>query len=121
HFSIEVSARVELFSWLMVTSYLAFVTPELRDRYFEFDPRRASGRALERALPWLDWFARFEIRARSQPEASTASIYVTGRAGNTAHGWRGLALLAEALPALFPIWAPLALLAWLAPRPKPYP
>jgi len=112
-----VSARVELFSWLMATSYLAFVRPELRERRFEFDPRSARGRALARALPWLDWFARFEIRERAQPATENA-IYVTNRAGHTANGWRGLGLLAEAVPALFPIWAPLALLAWLSPAPK---
>ena len=117
HFSIEVSARVELFSWLMVAAYLAFVTPELGERRFEFDPRSAFGRRLARALPWLDWCARFEIRERSQAQPESASFYVTDRAGNTAHGWRGFSLLAEAVPALFPIWAPLALLARVTNRP----
>ncbi len=115
HFSIEVSARVELFSWLMVAAYLAFVTPELRQRRFEFDSRSALGRTLARALPWLDWCARFEISERPQSEPLSAAVYVTNRTGNTAHGWRGLALLAEAVPVLFPLWAPLALFARAAP------
>ncbi|MEP7051679.1 MAG: HTTM domain-containing protein [Pseudomonadota bacterium] len=119
HFSIEVSARVELFSWLMLASYLAFVTPELRARRLEFDPRSARARALARAIRWLDWCARFEVVERPQAEHARARVYVTDRAGNMAHGFRGFALLAEAVPALFPLWAPFAVLARLAaPRSK---
>ena len=118
HFSIEISAHVELFSWLMVSAYLAFVVPELRERRFEFDARSALGRTLARALGMLDWCARFEIVERPQTEPMAASFYVTDRAGNTAHGLRGTAQLAEALPALFPLWAPLALLAKLAKAPR---
>jgi Vitamin K-dependent gamma-carboxylase len=107
HFSIEVSARVELFSWLMLASYLAFVVPEIRERRFELDPQRALGRALARALAVLDWCARFQIVERSGGESFT----VRSRDGRTAHGLAGLGLLAEAVPVLFPLWLPLALLA----------
>jgi hypothetical protein len=115
HFSIEVSARVELFSWLMVASYLSFVVPELRQRRIELNERSALGRALARALPWLDWCARFQIAHRSSDER--ASFRVTNREGRTEHGLRGAALLAEAVPVLFPFWLPLALLGRLARRP----
>ncbi|MEO7035436.1 MAG: HTTM domain-containing protein [Polyangiaceae bacterium] len=111
HISIEVSAHVELFSWLMVAAYLAFVTPELHERRFEYDARSALGRTLARALPWLDWCARFEVVPLGQSYPVSASFYVTDRAGHTAHGVRGAALLAQGIPALFPLWAPLALLA----------
>ncbi|HEY1535225.1 MAG TPA: HTTM domain-containing protein, partial [Polyangiaceae bacterium] len=112
HFSIEVSARVELFSWLMVASYLSFVVPELRERRLELNTKRALGRALARVLPWLDWCARFQITRRSSDEQP--SFFVTNREGRAAHGLRGAALLAEAIPVLFPVWVPLAILAWLA-------
>ncbi len=115
HFSIEVSARVELFSWLMVASYLAFVTPEVRQRRFEFAESSSLGRRLAQALRWLDWCARFEIVARPPSAPVVTSFQVTNRAGHTEVGWRGAALLAEAVPALFPLWAPLALAARLAP------
>jgi hypothetical protein len=115
HFSIEVSARVELFSWLMVASYLSFVVPELRERRIELNEKTALGRALARALPWLDWCARFQIAKRSSDDA--ASFFVTDREGRTEHGLRGAALLAEAVPVLFPFWVPLAVLGWLARRP----
>ncbi len=115
HFSIEVSARVELFSWLMVASYLSFVVPELRERRLELNTKRALGRALARVLPWLDWCARFQISQRARDEP--ASLFVTNRQGRTEHGLRGAALLAEAIPVLFPFWLPLAFLARLARRP----
>jgi hypothetical protein len=112
HFSIEVSAKVELFSWLMVASYLAFVVPELHQRRLVLNTRTALGRALARVLPLLDWCARFQISER--PSDEPASLFVTNREGRTEHGLRGAALLAEAVPALFPFWVPLALLGWLA-------
>jgi hypothetical protein len=114
HVSIEVSARVELFSWLMVASYLSFVVPELRERRLELNTKRALGRALARVLPWLDWCARFQISQRARDEP--ASLFVTNRQGRTEHGVRGAALLAEAIPALFPFWVPLAFLGWLTRR-----
>jgi hypothetical protein len=114
HFSIEVSARVELFSWLMVASYLAFVVPELHQRRFEFDAEQPGGRALARAVRLLDWCARFEIAPRSDPGA--ACFYVTDRAGRRASGLCGIARLAEAVPTLFPVWLPVAMLAKLTAR-----
>ncbi len=111
HFSIEVSARVELFSWLMVASYLAFVVPEVRERHFAFNAHTASGRALARGLAMLDWCARFRI----VPGASQ-TFAVTNRDGCTEHGLRGAALLAEAVPVLFPFWLPLAVLSMLRRR-----
>jgi hypothetical protein len=109
HFWIEVSARVELFSWVMGASYLAFVLPELRERRFEYDPERPLGRALGRLVPLLDWCARFEIAPLMPEERGQASHYVTNRAGQRAHGLRAAVQLAEAIPLLFVFWAPLAL------------
>ncbi len=113
HFWIEVSARVELFSWIMGASYLAFVTPELRERRFEYDPENQRGRALARLLHWLDWCARFEIAPRKASEPSAGAYRVVGRDGVAARGLRGAALLAQATPLLFPFWLPLELLAKL--------
>jgi len=117
HFWIEVSARVELFSWLMWASYLAFVTPELRERRFEFDPDRAAGRALGRLVMLLDWCARFELAPLPFGERGRALCYVTNRQGRRAHGLGGAAQLAEAIPLLFSFWLPLTLLARHRPRP----
>jgi hypothetical protein len=114
HASIEASARVELFSWLMVSSYLSFVVPELGERRFEFGSNSRLGAALARALPLLDWCARFRIDRAPRDESS--AFYVTNREGRSEQGLRGAALLAEAVPLLFPLWLPLSLLARLTRR-----
>ena len=111
HFWIEVSARVELFSWLMWASYFAFVTPELRERRFEFDPDRALGRALQRLVVLLDWCARFEVAPLPFGERGRAACYITNRRGQRAAGVTGAAHLSEAIPLLFPLWLPLAVLS----------
>ena len=123
HFWIEVSARVELFSWVMGVSYLAFVVPELRERRVEFDPESRKGRALRRLLPLFDWLSRFEpveLKAREAPgPLREPSFYVTNRAGHRAHGSAALVVLAEAIPALFPLWLPLWLLSRARGRRSP--
>lgn len=111
HIGIELSARVELFSWLMLCSYLAFVTPELRERRFEFDPAARLGRWLAHAVRALDWCARFEIAVRPASEMSGAPFRVSDRSRHQASGRAGIALLAAAIPLLFPLWLPLALIA----------
>lgn len=108
HFWIEVSARVELFSYAMGAAYLAFVTPELHTRRFEYDPASPRARAFARVLPWLDWCARFE-RAELAPGAGQAFRVVDG-AGVARSGLAGITALTEATPLLFPLWAPLALI-----------
>lgn len=114
HVSIELSADVELFSWLMLASYFAFVTPEVRERRFEFV--RGNGRAewLARVVSSCDWCARFERSAFSAEGPAAATFYVTNREGRRASGVLGMAQLAEAIPLLFPLWLPLALYAKLA-------
>ncbi|HEY3253862.1 MAG TPA: hypothetical protein VGJ91_07950, partial [Polyangiaceae bacterium] len=115
HGSIELSANVELFSWLMVASYLAFVVPEVRERRFEFVRGDARAELLARLVALLDWCARFEPIPLASPGADGAAFYVTNRAGQRASGALGLAQLAEAIPLFFPAWLPLALYAkWSA-------
>ena len=120
HFWIEVSARVELFSWVMAASYLAFVVPELRERRFEYDPLSSRGTALARLLPLIDWCARFDVASLANAPQGV-SFYVTSREGRRAHGLSGFALLAEAIPLLFPLWLPLALLSKWQRRRAPLP
>jgi hypothetical protein len=116
HISIELGARVELFSWVMGASYLAFVVPELRERRFEYDPRRPLGRFLASLVRALDWCARFELAELTPSEAEGGAFRVRGRSGASQRGLAGVALLAEALPLLFPAWLPLALAAKFAPK-----
>jgi len=124
HISIELTASVELFSWLMLAAYFSFVIPEVRERRFEFAHGNAGAEWLARFVRLCDWCARFERtplfpagdhEARS-PASEGAAFYVTNREGRRASGALGMAQLAEAIPLLFPLWLPLALYARLTTK-----
>ncbi|MEI9939489.1 MAG: HTTM domain-containing protein [Pseudomonadota bacterium] len=117
HFWIEVTSNVELFSWVMTASYLAFVVPEARERRLEFVRGNPRAERLVRLVARLDWFARFERAPIASADAPGAAFYVTNREGRRASGVLGLAQLAEAIPLLFPLWLPLALYAKLTTKP----
>lgn len=108
HVGIEVSAHVELFSYTMLCGYLAFVTPELRERTVSWSTATRRGPGLAKLFQRLDLLARFRHETHAEPEL----LRVHDR-GGTAH--RGLAALRElcrATPLLFPLWAPLALVSY---------
>jgi hypothetical protein len=115
HVSIELTASVELFSWLMLASYFSFVIPEVRERRFEFAPDNARAAWLARFVWLFDWCARFE-RSSLSPATEGAAFYVTNREGRRASGVLGMAQLAEAIPLIFPLWLPLALYARLTTK-----
>lgn len=117
HVSIELTASVELFSWLMVASYLAFVVPEVRERRFEFVRGNARAEWLARLVALGDWCARFERIPVTSAPSESAAFFVSNRAGQRASGILGVARLAEAIPLLFPLWLPLALWARLLKKP----
>jgi hypothetical protein len=110
HLVIEATSRVEGFTWLTLAIYVLFVTPDVRMRRFFFDPSRARGRWLARAVALLDWLARFEVKAWAPDGVRRGHVVVVvGRDGTPATGLRALAMVARCTPLLFPIWAPLAL------------
>jgi hypothetical protein len=108
HLVIEATSRVEGFTWLTLSMYVLFVTPDLRMRRFFFDSSRAWGRWLARAVAVLDWLARFEV-ADGAPRGHV--VVAVRRDGTPATGLRALAMVARCTPLLFPLWAPLALAA----------
>ena len=111
HFWIELTANVELFSWVMAASYFAFVTPEIRERRFEYAPSQTRAAAMARFVALADWCARFERTPLRSSATHSAPFYVTNREGRRATGVLGLSQLAEAIPLLFPLWPLLALYA----------
>lgn len=58
HVSIQIGARVQVFSWAALAALVIWVTPKVRDRVLVLPP----GHALERVVRRLDWFGRFELQ-----------------------------------------------------------
>jgi hypothetical protein len=113
HLLIQASAQVELFSFVMGVAYIAFVTPEVRERRLLVDSQTRLGRALKGVVPLFDWFARFRIEETQSAGAPAAreGVQVVGRRGERALAWAVPAALARALPAWFVAWPLLALIA----------
>jgi hypothetical protein len=112
HLGIHVSASVDLFSYLMLSGYILFATPELRERTLMFDPRQRLGRLCARILPWLDWLQRFRIT----PGEPGMGFEIRDRDGRCLRGRAALIGLCRTLPLLFPLWLPLALTHLIAAR-----
>jgi hypothetical protein len=112
HLIIEATSRVEGFTWLTLAMYALFATPEVRTRTLYFDRSRARGRVLSRSVRLLDWLARFDVKPWA-PDAIRRghAIVIVGRDGTHATGICALAMVARCVPLLFPLWAPLALVA----------
>ena len=112
HLTIEVTSQVEIFTWLTLAVYALFVTPDVGARKMFFDPSRAKGVVLARLVALLDWLARFEIRPWEPDQLRKGHVIViVRRDGTRATGVRALAMVARCTPLLFPLWAPLALVA----------
>lgn len=112
HLTIEATSRVEGFTWLTLACYALFVTPDVRARRFFFDSSRVKGRAAARIVGWVDWFARFEVKPWATDDVRKGhAVVVVRRDGTHATGVRALAMIARCTPLLFPLWAPLTLVA----------
>ena len=112
HLTIEVTSQVEIFSWLSLTIYALFATPDVKARKVYFDPVRVKGKILGRIIMLLDWLARFDVRPWEPDGLKKGhSLVVVRRDGTRATGVRALAMVARCTPLLFPLWAPLALVA----------
>ncbi len=106
HSMIELTSRVELFSFTTLAAYLLFATPDARARSLHFDPTRRKAVLLAWLVRGLDWLARFEVSAwKPDAIARSRSFVVTDREGKPHTGFRGVLVLMRALPLAFPIWA----------------
>ena len=108
HGFIELSSRVELFSFTTFAAYLLFATPDFRARKLRYDPSRRKSRLLARAVRALDWLARFEVAPWEPDPLATHSFVVTDRDGKPHTGYDGVLALMRAVPLAFPIWGILA-------------
>lgn len=112
HVSIQISARVQVFSWAALAALMIWVVPRARDRRLVVP----HGHRLGRLVPLLDWFGRFDVR-HDDVEAVVLFDRVDG-SGRTLARHDGDAVLTtlSRLPATFWLAAPALALTRLRGR-----
>ena len=117
HLTIQIFNNVEIFTWLMLTIYALFATPDYRARKLYYDSAQSSARLLVHLIAMFDWLARFEISAWKTEDGNPAPLLlVVERDGAKAQGGAAAAAVARCIPLLFPLWFPLAFIAWSKDR-----
>jgi hypothetical protein len=94
HIAIELSASVEVFSYLGIAALVIWAVPSTRDRLVVVDPASASHRRLVSGVRSLDWLARF--RVEHGPPGSP--VRVADRDGTLIDGGQAVALVLSRLP-----------------------
>jgi vitamin K-dependent gamma-carboxylase len=107
HVSIEMSASVQVFSFLGVAVLAIWAMPSTRDRVVRIDPTAGRHRRLRALVRGLDWLARFRV----EPAPPGSGLEVVDRDGTT---FRGAPAAVVALSRL-PLTAWFALPALLLP------
>ncbi len=82
HVAIQVSASVEVFSYLGIAALVIWAVPSTRDRLLVVDPASASHRRLVSGVRSLDWLARFRV----EHGAPGSAVLVTDRDGTLIEG-----------------------------------
>jgi hypothetical protein len=112
HLTVHATSQLESVTWLPLVMYALFARPDTGARKLFYDPSRLRGRTYARLVRALDWLARFEVKPWAPDALKKGHVLVVVRRDATrATGVRALAMFARTLPLLFPLWAPLALLA----------
>jgi hypothetical protein len=110
HVAIEVSASVQVFSYLAIAALVIWAVPSTRDRVVAIDPVNPSHRRLAGVMGPLDWLARF--RVVDGPSGGPVSL--TDRDGSRQTGPAAVARVLSRLP--LTAWFALPILALPAAR-----
>jgi membrane protein implicated in regulation of membrane protease activity len=94
HVSIEMSASVQVFSFLAVAVLVIWAVPSTRDRVLRIDPTAGRHRRLRALVRGLDWLARFRV----EPAPPGSRIEVVDRDGTTFRGAPAAMLALSRLP-----------------------
>ena len=111
HVTIQLTTNVETFTVLTLAMYGAFATPDFHARKLRYDPSRFWGKTAGVLVPLLDWLGRFEVKAWEPDDQPGHSLVVVRRDGERVTGIRAFAMITRCTPLLFPLWAPVALIA----------
>jgi Vitamin K-dependent gamma-carboxylase len=86
HIAIDLTASVEVFSYLAIAALVIWAVPSTRDRVLVLDPRHPGPRRLGAAVAALDWLARF--RVEHEPRGpSPVVVDRDGRERRGDHAW----------------------------------
>jgi uncharacterized membrane protein YphA (DoxX/SURF4 family) len=91
HVAIDVSAAVQVFSYLAIAVLVIWAVPSTRDRVLRIDLTAARQRRFGATVRALDWLARFRVEPGS-------GLEVVDRDGTTVHGTAAVALVLSRLP-----------------------
>jgi hypothetical protein len=94
HVTIQLTARVEVFSFLAVAALVIWSVPSTHDRLLVVDPTNVGHRRFARAVGGLDWLARFRV----EPAAPGSALRVVDRDGRVLAGGRAVRLALSRLP-----------------------
>ena len=94
HLTIELSAAVQIFSFLGIAVLVIWAVPSTRDRVLRIDPAARRQRRLAALVRALDWLARFRI----EPAPAGARLEVADRDGAAVRGAPAVALALSRLP-----------------------
>jgi hypothetical protein len=113
HIAIQLSAAVEVFSFLAIAALVIWAVPATRDRVMAFDAADPGQRRLAGAVESLDWLARFRLveGGRGSP------LTLTDRDGMVSTGRAATVRVLSRLP--LTAWFALPLLLLPASRPVP--
>jgi hypothetical protein len=109
HVVIQLTARVEVFSYLAIAALVIWAVPSTRDRALVVDPHNRAARRLARVVGGLDWLARFRI----EHGPAGTPVAVVDRDARTITGGRAVAFALSRLP--LTTWPTLPATLWPAP------
>jgi hypothetical protein len=91
HVAIELSASVQVFSFLAIAVLVVWAVPSTRDRVLRIDPTAARQRRFAATVRRLDWLARYRVEPGS-------GLEVVDRDGTTIRGPSAVAFVLSRLP-----------------------
>jgi hypothetical protein len=94
HVGIEMSASVQVFSFLGIAVLVIWAVPSTRDRVIRIDPTAGRHRRWGAVVRGLDWLARFRV----EPAPPGFPFEVVDRDGTTLRGAPAVALALSRLP-----------------------
>jgi hypothetical protein len=94
HVTIQLTARVEVFSYLAIAALVIWSVPSTRDRVLVVDPLARGQRRLAGTVGALDWLARFRI----EQGAPGSSVRVVDRDGRVLVGGGAVRFAFSRLP-----------------------